>query len=377
MVLLFINTNAQNTATTTGNWNNCATWGNPSTIFNNTTDTKIINNGVTVTQNTAWSTNNVVLNGTGGITFASSSNSIDFVNDTGSDQSCCTLTTPVATISQPTCASGSVGSITITPQAGAQYSINGGVSYQSGNTFSNISPGNYNIVVRSTSDTSCFKSAPITLNNPGICCTAPAITSNPVSGTTNGVSNYTFSVAATGTGLTYQWQRDGVNISGATGNSYSTNIPATYSVVVMGTCGSVTSTNAVLTNPCTTGTVSTYTASAPYVYNPNGNSSYTVTTHNGINTDAVGWDSTGGFTIHCAGTYTVEGDVVMNITNPDPAGTTTSLRLSGMGEMAYGTQHFTVTKYMNVNESHYFWSYVSIGEGMSFIINNGKITKIN
>jgi|UPI000648D47A hypothetical protein len=88
MLLFFTTISAQNTATTTGSWNNCATWGNPPTIFNNNTDTKTINSGVTVIQNTAWSTNNVLLNGTGGITFASSTNSIDLVNDVGNDQAC-------------------------------------------------------------------------------------------------------------------------------------------------------------------------------------------------------------------------------------------------------------------------------------------------
>lgn len=298
-LILFINlsVNAQNKATTSGNWNNCATWGNPTSIIQNVTDTKTINTGVNVIQNTTWSTKTIdFTTGNGSISFASSANSIDFVTDLGPDQSCCSV---------------------------------------------------------------------------------PAITANPVSGTTDGVTNYSFSVVATGTGLTYQWRRDGVNIPGATGSSYSTNITATYSAVITGNCGSITSANAMLTNPCTTGTISTYTATGSYVFNANNNGNNNVTTHYGTNTTAVSWSAANGFTINCAGTYTVEGDVVMNITNPGPAGTPTSLRLSGMGEMAEGTQHFTVTKYMTVGENHYFWSYVSLGQGMSFTISNGKITKIN
>jgi hypothetical protein len=34
---------AQNTASTSGNWDNCTTWGNPASIIQNITDTKTIN----------------------------------------------------------------------------------------------------------------------------------------------------------------------------------------------------------------------------------------------------------------------------------------------------------------------------------------------
>src|SRR4029079_263621 len=63
----------------------------------------------------------------------------------------------------------------------------------------------------------------------------------------------TFSVTATGTGLAYQWKKNGTNISGANASTYSiptvtTADAGTYTVVVSGTapCPSVTSANAVL-----------------------------------------------------------------------------------------------------------------------------------
>lgn len=69
---------------------------------------------------------------------------------------------------------------------------------------------------------------------------------NVVTGT-----SVTFTVAATGSNLTYQWQRNSVNISGATSTSY--NIPAAagadagaYRCVVTGTCGTINSTAATL-----------------------------------------------------------------------------------------------------------------------------------
>jgi hypothetical protein len=65
----------------------------------------------------------------------------------------------------------------------------------------------------------------------------------------------TFSVVASGTGLTYQWQRDGTNIVGATNATYTITAtqPAdagTYTVVVRNSAGTATSTGALLTvNP--------------------------------------------------------------------------------------------------------------------------------
>jgi len=83
---------------------------------------------------------------------------------------------------------------------------------------------------------------------------APSITTQPASqGVTVG-QTATFSVAATGTApLSYQWQKNGVAISGATSSSFTT--PATtssdngaqFTVVVSNTAGSVTSSAAALT----------------------------------------------------------------------------------------------------------------------------------
>lgn len=89
----------------------------------------------------------------------------------------------------------------------------------------------------------------LTLNTP------VAITTQPVSQNICANSNVTFSVTATGTGLTYQWRRNGVAIAGATSATYTiTNAGAAaagdYTVVVTGTCNSVTSNIATLvTNP--------------------------------------------------------------------------------------------------------------------------------
>lgn len=82
----------------------------------------------------------------------------------------------------------------------------------------------------------------------------PTITVQPQDKTVNVGKTAKFSVTATGTKtLTYQWRKNGVNISGAVQPSYTTS-PATsgdngalFSVVVVNPYGSVTSTNAKLT----------------------------------------------------------------------------------------------------------------------------------
>jgi len=88
--------------------------------------------------------------------------------------------------------------------------------------------------------------ATLTVNTP------PVITVQPVSQTVCSGSLVIFNVTASGSpSPTYQWRKDGVNISGATGTTYSIN-PASasdvgnYSVVITNSCGSVTSANASL-----------------------------------------------------------------------------------------------------------------------------------
>ncbi|HEV7860549.1 MAG TPA: PQQ-dependent sugar dehydrogenase [Pyrinomonadaceae bacterium] len=83
---------------------------------------------------------------------------------------------------------------------------------------------------------------------------APSITTQPASQSALAGQPVTFSVAASGSQpLSYQWQRNGVNINGATGASYT--IPAVapgdnnahFRVIVTNTFGSTTSNDAILT----------------------------------------------------------------------------------------------------------------------------------
>ncbi len=78
-------------------------------------------------------------------------------------------------------------------------------------------------------------STPTTINIP------PGITGQPVNQVTCSGTAVSFTVTATGTGINYQWRKDGVNILGATASTYSIATPVSgdagnYDVVVSGTC---------------------------------------------------------------------------------------------------------------------------------------------
>jgi hypothetical protein len=82
---------------------------------------------------------------------------------------------------------------------------------------------------------------------------APTITTQPAGLSVNAGGSATFSVVATGGGtLSYQWTKDGVNVSGATAStltlpSVSASSAGDYRVVVTGSGGTVTSQPAALT----------------------------------------------------------------------------------------------------------------------------------
>jgi len=100
-------------------------------------------------------------------------------------------------------------------------------------------------------------SASLTASQTGITVSAQAlaIQTQPRSATVVAPSGATFSVAATGPGtLSYQWRKNGTDLSGEVGSSYTVSatdlqeISATFSVVVKdGSGGSLTSENATLT----------------------------------------------------------------------------------------------------------------------------------
>ncbi|WP_294307153.1 hypothetical protein [uncultured Chryseobacterium sp.] len=85
--ILTVSAYGQNSATASGNWSSCTTWGNPQAIYRNTTDNKAISNGITVTADVNWSTAAILLNGNGAVNY-NPGIFTDFANDQGDDVSC-------------------------------------------------------------------------------------------------------------------------------------------------------------------------------------------------------------------------------------------------------------------------------------------------
>jgi hypothetical protein len=114
--------------------------------------------------------------------------------------------------------------------------------------------GSYDVVITSSCATTATSTAvTLVVNMP------PAITTQPTAQTTCIANSATFSVTATGAGLTYQWRKNGVNIAGANASTYTiANVSAgdlgNYDVVVTGTCGSPAISNSVALNLSATNT---------------------------------------------------------------------------------------------------------------------------
>jgi hypothetical protein len=125
----------------------------------------------------------------------------------------------------------------------ANYTTPATATSDSGSTFA--------VVVSNTAGTVTSAAAMLTVNAAAV---APTITTQPASQTVTAGQTATFAVVAAGTApLSYQWQKNGANIVGATAANYTTPATATsdsgstFRVVVNNTAGTVTSAAATLT----------------------------------------------------------------------------------------------------------------------------------
>ena len=124
-------------------------------------------------------------------------------------------------------------------------------SYTTPATATADSGSTFDVVVTNAAGTKTSSTATLTVTAAAV---APAITTQPASQTVTTGQTATFTVAATGTApLSYQWQKNGANIAGATSSSYTTPVTttadtgSTFDVMVSNTAGSVTSAAATLT----------------------------------------------------------------------------------------------------------------------------------
>ncbi|MBL0926755.1 MAG: immunoglobulin domain-containing protein [Phycisphaerales bacterium] len=141
--------------------------------------------------------------------------------------------------------------------------------------------GNYDCVVSNGCASLNTSVATLTVN------TAPSISTQPSGATLCEGGTFTVSVVANATPLpTYQWRQNGSNIPGAIGPSYSVGGAAafdsgTYDCVITNTCGSVTSSGAVV-NVTTGPTISNQPSPASACVG--GSASFTV-----VSADATGY----------------------------------------------------------------------------------------
>lgn len=127
------------------------------------------------------------------------------------------------------------------------------------------SSGNYRVIVSNSLGSVTSATATLTVNTATV---APTIITQPASQTAAIGATVSFTVGATGTApLSYQWQLNGNNLSGATSatltlNSVTTQSSGTYRVTVRNSAGSVTSAGALLTiNEITAPSITTQPAS--------------------------------------------------------------------------------------------------------------------
>jgi hypothetical protein len=113
--------------------------------------------------------------------------------------------------------------------------------------------GDYTVMVSNSAGSATSSAARLTVNAAPV---APVITTPPASQTVTAGASATFNVVATGTApLSYQWKKNGANISGANNTSFTISSTTTgdagdYTVMVSNSAGSATSSAASLTvNP--------------------------------------------------------------------------------------------------------------------------------
>jgi gliding motility-associated-like protein len=139
---------------------------------------------------------------------------------------------PITSQVQPTCANQN-GSITVQVVNNTDsYSINGGLSYQSNNIFTNVPTGAYSVTVKNVSG--C-----ISLGTNAIINAAPPIPAQPnISSSANGSVCVGTSITLSSTASTgNQWYKDGVLIAGAVNNTFVPLVAGNYTVIVTNATG--------------------------------------------------------------------------------------------------------------------------------------------
>ncbi|MER0439648.1 Calx-beta domain-containing protein, partial [Emticicia sp. W12TSBA100-4] len=236
------------------------------------------------------------------------------------------ITVNAPTITQPTCdvASGTI-IINATSSSAIEFSVDGGMNYQSSNTFSGLTSGTYNLTIRNTSNPACVISY---ASNPVVIDPQPTKPTVTITGATN-LTCLVTSVSRTATGGgTYSWSNGlGTN---ATVSITSSGI---YTVTVTNSngCTATATTNVTLDNSVPnagiTGTTNLTCTTTSVIRTATGGGTYSWS--NGLGTNAsVSITSSGIYTVTvtnsngCTATATTNVTLDNSVPNAGITGTT-------------------------------------------------------
>ena len=189
--------------------------------------------------------------------------------------------------------------------------------------------GTYTVVATNVAGSATSNGAVLTVN------IAPAITTQPTSQTVTAGASVTFTAAASGTPApTYQWQKNGTNIPGATSTSYTiastaTGDAGTYRVVATNAAGTATSNGAVLTVNSANAAPTITTQPASQTVTAGGNVTFTAVA-SGVPTPTYQWKKNGSSIAGATNsTYTIAATVAgdaatYTVTITNSSGTVTS-----------------------------------------------------
>jgi hypothetical protein len=139
------------------------------------------------------------------------------------------------------CSGGSV-SLTATSGSGLSYqwSKNGvNITGETSQTYIASTSGTYTVTITNNQNCSVTASVYVTVNS------SPTSNISSSGSSTFCQGGSVTLLANTGTGLSYQWKKDGVIINGATSNSYSATTSGSYTVLVTNTSGCSSTSNSV------------------------------------------------------------------------------------------------------------------------------------
>lgn len=305
---------------TAGSFSNTITANGPTTICSGSNVVLSTNPGPGMTYQ--WKLNNVNISGattssytvtaTGSYTVYASIISQPTCNSTSTAQLVTVNTSPIATAT----ASGATtfcsgGSVTLNGNTGTgltyQWQLNGSnISGATTSSYSATSSGSY--TYQTTNANNCTTTS-----------TAQVVTANPVasstvtpSGSLNLCTGGSVTLAApTGTGITYQWKNNNVNITGATNSSYLVNAAGSYTVQANNSfnCPSTSTAQVVVVNTLPTSTItpaSTTTFCAGSSVTLNGNTGTGLTYQWLLNGSNVIGATNPSYTASASGNYTLQ-----------------------------------------------------------------------